>query len=45
MMFKLGRCAEKTWRRLRGFKQLAQVMKGVQFTDGMEVTTKEPVAA
>ena len=45
MMFKLGRCAEKTWRRLRGFKQLAQVMKGVQFTDGMEVTTEEPVAA
>ena len=45
MMFKLGRCAEKTWRRLRDFKQLAQVMKGVQFTDGMEVTTEEPVAA
>ncbi len=45
MMFKLGRCAEKTWRRLRGFKQLAQVMKGVQFTDGMEVMTNEPVAA
>jgi len=45
MMFTLGRCAEKTRRRLRGFKQLAQVMKGVQFTDGLEVTTEEPVAA
>ena len=45
MMFKLGRCAEKTWRRLRGFRQLAQVIKGVQFTDGIEVTMKEPVAA
>jgi len=45
MMFKLGRCAEKTWRRLRGFRQLALVIKGVNFTDGIEVITKEPVAA
>lgn len=45
MMFKLGRCAEKTWRRLRGYRQLAQVIKGIQFTDGVEATTQEPVAA
>jgi len=45
MMFKLGQCAEKSWRRLRGFRQLPQVIKGVQFTDGIEVSTKEPVAA
>lgn len=45
MMFKLGRCAEKTWRRLRGFRQLTQVIEGIQFTDGMEATTQEPVAA
>jgi len=45
MMFKLGRCAEQTWRRLRGFRQLALVIKGVQFTDGIEVTRNEPVAA
>ena len=45
MMFKLGRCAEQTWRRLRGFRQLALVIKGVQFTDGIEVTMNEPVAA
>lgn len=45
MMFKLGRCAEKTWRRLRGFRQLAQVIEGIQFTDGLETTTREPVAA
>lgn len=45
MMFKLGRCAEQTWRRLRGFRQLALVIKGVQFTDGIEVTENEPVAA
>lgn len=45
MMFKLGRCAEKTWRRLRGFGQLAQVIEGIQFTEGIEATTREPVAA
>ncbi len=45
MMFKLGQCAEKTWRRLRGFRQLAQVIEGVQFQDGLEATTQNPVAA
>ena len=45
MMFKLGRCAEQTWRRLRGFRQLALVLKGIQFTDGIEVTMNKPVAA
>jgi transposase-like protein len=45
MMFKLGQCAEKTWRRLRGFRHLAQVIEGVQFHDGIEATTHKPVAA
>ncbi len=45
MMFKLGRCAEKTWRRLRGFRQLGQVIKGIQFIDGSEAPRQEPVAA
>ena len=45
MMFKLGRCAEKNWRRLRGFRHLAQVIEGIQFTDGIETTTRKPVAA
>lgn len=45
MMFKLGRCAEQTWRRLRGFRQLAQVIEGVQFSDGIEQTTTDSVAA
>ena len=45
MMFKLGQCAEKTWRCLRGFRQLAQVIEGVQFHDGIEATTHNPVAA
>ena len=45
MMFKLGRCAENTWRRLRGFQQLAQVIEGIPFVDGVEETTRDPVAA
>jgi putative transposase len=45
MMFKLGQRAEKTWRRLRGFRQLAQVIEGIQFVNGIEETTIDPVAA
>lgn len=37
MMFKLGQCAEKKWKRLRGFDYLAKVVTGVQFRDGIEV--------
>ena len=29
MIYKMGRCAEKSWRRLRGFRQLAKVIQGV----------------
>lgn len=36
MMFKLGQCAEKKWRKLRGFKYLAKVVTGVKFRDGIE---------
>lgn len=45
MMFKLGQCAEKTWRRLRGFQQLEKVITGIQFTDGIEEPMINPVAA
>jgi putative transposase len=45
MMFKLGQCAEKKWRRLRGFDYLAKVVTGIQFNDGVEVTAVDPVAA
>jgi putative transposase len=38
MMFKLGQCAEKKWRRLRGFGYLAKVIKGDPSKDGIEVT-------
>ena len=45
MMFKLGLCAEKNWRRLRGFKYLAKVITGIKFKDGIEVAEVDQVAA
>ncbi len=45
MMFKLGQCAEKKWRRLRGFDYLTKVISGVKFKDGVEVTEVDLVAA
>ena len=45
MMFKLGMCAEKNWRRLRGFNYLAKVITGIEFKDGIEVTEVDQVAA
>lgn len=45
MMFKLGLCAEKNWRRQRGFDYLAKVITGVKFKDGIEATQSDQVAA
>jgi len=45
MMFKLGQCAQKKWRRQRGFNYLAKVITGVKFRDGIEVTESNQVAA
>jgi putative transposase len=45
MMFKLGQCAEKKWRRLRGFDYLAKVVIGIKFKDGIEVTAVNQAAA
>lgn len=45
MMFKLGMCAEKKWRKLRGFNDLAKVVTGVKFKDGIEVIQVDQVAA
>jgi transposase-like protein len=45
MMFKLGQCAEKKWRRLRGFDYLAKMIIGIKFKDGIEVTDVDQVAA
>jgi putative transposase len=37
MVFCLVRAASKTWRRLKGRKQLPMVIKGIKFTDGVAV--------
>ncbi len=36
MMSELGLCAERRWRRLRGFRKLGKVVEGMQFKDGIE---------
>jgi len=40
MAFQLARCAEKTWRRLRGYKRPAEFIEGVEFIDGEQDTRK-----
>lgn len=45
MIFKLGMCAQKTWRRQRGFNYLAKVITGVRFQDGIELDTVDQNAA
>ena len=45
MIYKMGRCAEKSWRRLRGFRQLAKLIEGVKFNDGIELIEDSRAAA
>ncbi len=40
MVFRLCLSAQKRWKRLRGYKYLADVIKGVEFRDGVRVTRK-----
>jgi putative transposase len=42
MVFKLGMSAEKGWRKLRGFRRLADVVNGVKFINGVEKETVKP---
>ena len=41
MVFQLGKSAQKRWRRLRGFKHLADVIRGVKFENGVRVDTND----
>ena len=45
MVFKLVQSAAKTWRRLKGAKQLPQVIEAVTFTDGVATRDTETRAA
>ena len=37
MVFKLAEGAQKNWRRIDGHNQLPKLIRGVRFTDGIEV--------
>ena len=41
MVYKLGLSAEKGWRKLRGFRRLADVITGIKFIDGIGGETIE----
>lgn len=45
MMFKLASCAEKNWRRLRGFAHLADVIQGVDLVNGIKPSEPDQAAA
>ena len=45
MMLKLGQCAEQNWREIRSFDDLAKVITGVTFKDGIETTDPDQIAA
>jgi len=36
MVYKLGLSSEKGWRKLRGFRRLADVINGIKFIDGID---------
>ncbi len=44
MVYKLGMSAQKNWRKLRGFVHLADVIRGVKFSNGERVTAAEGTA-
>jgi transposase-like protein len=37
MVFKLSQSAQRRWRRLRGYKHIADVVRGVSFNDGIKL--------
>lgn len=41
MVYKLGQSAQKRWRQLKGFRLLAEVIRGVQFKDGERIESIE----
>ncbi len=44
LVYKLGREAEKKWRRLRGYHLVIKVMNGIPFENGIEVKTERKAA-
>jgi putative transposase len=44
MVFKLVTSAQQGWRKIRGYKLIEKIVRGVQFRDGEEVEIQEKVA-
>jgi transposase-like protein len=44
LVFQLALTAEKGWRRIRGFKQLPEVVNGIQFQDGIAIIRESEMA-
>ncbi len=44
MVFKLAREAQKTWHRIKGYRLISHIIKGVRFVDGEMAETQEQVA-
>lgn len=40
LVYRLGMCAEKRWRRLRGFERLGELVAGVKFIDGVRAQSR-----
>ncbi len=45
MIFKLAQCAETSWRKLRGFAHLVDVIQGVDFINGIKPLKPDQAAA
>jgi transposase-like protein len=45
LIFKLAQAAEKSWRRLDGHHHLPKVIRGIKFTNGIEVVSQKTQAA
>lgn len=45
LAYKLALCAQRRWRRIRGFRRLGQVVRGVPFQDGIAIEASAGHAA
>jgi len=43
--YKLGMCAERRWKRIRGVNQIGKLTNGVRFQNGTAVETSVGIAA
>jgi transposase-like protein len=44
MVFRLGQCAEKRWKRIRGFRRLTDLVQGIRFINGIDERSLQQAA-